>query len=436
MQAIQQRITILGLWVWFIAALFFLYEFFLRTFVGSIAHQVIADLHLTIEQFTLIGSAYYFAYAAMQMPVGVLADKFGVKLNMIVATLACAAATFLFAHSTGFASAVLGRVLMGLGSSFAFVCLLVIASNWFPRQYFAFFAGASQFIGTMGPVLAGGPLITWLVDTHTNWRIALSGIALFGLVLSILSLLFVKDKPKGAKKRLLFLSKTEPILFRLKHLFKTPQTWVVALYSATNYVSIAAIAAVWGTDFLQAKGLPQQSAAYMISIAWIAYAIGCPGFGFLSDLSRRRKPYFILCALLGLMSTLLIIYAPIHAMWQYEALFFMLGLAATGQNLGFAAIAEHNAPDVKASALGLNNGVIVLLGAILPLLIGAVITHVSHGGNADHLSVLDFQYGLAFLPLMYVIALVLSLFFFKETYCRPQNEMLILGGENSSPRGH
>ena len=289
------------------------------------------------------------------MPVGILADKFGVKKIMIFATLTCALATFLFAHSHSFTEAILARFFMGFGSSFAFVCLLVIASNWFPKRFFGFFAGVSQFIGTMGPVLAGGPLISWLIDSHTSWRFALSSIGAFGIILAVLSLFFVKNKPRGGQNTLLFLSKDEPITTRLKRLFKTKQAWVVAAYAASVYVSIAVMAAVWGTDYLQAVGLPQKSAAYMISIAWIAYAIGWPGFGFLSDLTKRRRPFLILCALLGLISMSLILYGHFTYESVYEALFFTLGLAATGQNIGFAAIAEHTSPNIKASALGLKS---------------------------------------------------------------------------------
>lgn len=426
MHTLDQKIKAIGLFIWFIAAIFFLYEFFLRTFVGSIAHQLIQDLHLNVEQFTLIGSAYYLAYGIMQMPVGILADKFGVKKIMIFAMLTCALATFLFAHSHSFTEALLGRFFMGFGSSFAFVCLLVIASNWFPTRFFGFFAGASQFIGTMGPVLAGGPLVSWLIDTHTSWRVALSFIGIFGVILAVLTLFFVKNKPKGGKDTLLFLSKTESIWIRLKRLFKTKQAWVVAVYSASTYVSISVMAAVWGTDYLQAVGLSQKTGAYMISIAWIAYAIGCPGFGFLSDLTKRRKPFLILCSVLGLVSVSLILYGHFRSDAIYEILFFMLGLAATGQNIGFAAIAENATPDTRASAMGLNNGLIILSGAILPLVVGYLISSSSGVTSAQNIPLHSFVFGLSLLPVIFLISLVVSVFFFKETYCKPQKGLIVL----------
>ncbi|MFQ6275003.1 MFS transporter [Coxiella burnetii] len=133
----------------------------------------------------------------MQIPVGVLADKFGVKLIMIFAVLVCVVATWLFAQSTGFGFAFFSRFLMGFGSSFAFICLLVIAVTWFPRRYFGFFAGTSQFIGTMGPLLAGRPLVFFLSKTHGNWRLVLSLIASFGVLLALLILFIVRNKPRG-----------------------------------------------------------------------------------------------------------------------------------------------------------------------------------------------------------------------------------------------
>jgi MFS family permease len=422
----DQKIRVIGVFIWAIAAIFFLYEFFLRTFVGSIASQLIPDLHLNIHQFTFIGSAYYLAYGLMQMPVGVLADKFGVKKIMIFATMACALSTLLFAQAHSFTEALLGRFFMGFGSSFAFVCLLVIVSNWFPKRFFSFFAGISQFVGTMGPVLAGGPLVSWLKYSHINWRYALSSVGAFGIALSLLTFFFVKNKPKSKAGSLLFLAKREPITLRLKRLFKTKQAWVIAVYSAAVYVSIAVLAAVWGTDYLQSVGLTQSNSAYIISIAWIAYAIGCPGFGFLSDLTKRRKPYLILCAVLGLGSTMLMLYGHFTSKGAYEALFFTLGLAATGQNIGFAAIAEQSTPNIKASAIGLNNGLITLSGAVLPPIIGGLISFSSGSNNAQHVPLHSFVFGLSALPIVCLASLLVSVFLVKETYGKTQKGLTVL----------
>lgn len=407
-----------ALLIWSIAVLFFLYEFFLRTFVGSIAHQIIPELHLSIEQFTLVGTAYYIAYGTMQIPVGMLTDKFGVKAVMVFAALTCAVATFVFAHSTGFVSAALGRFFMGLGSAFAFVCLLIIVSSWFPRRFFGFFAGFSQFIGTMGPVLAGGPLIAYLADSHNSWRSVLYAVSVFGVVLALLSLLYVKNKSRTDRTILRPLNHKDTAKTKLLRLLKTKQAWVVASYSATVYVSIALMAAVWGTEYMQSRGLTQENAAFMLSVAWIAYALGCPILGMLSDVIKRRKPILVLCSALGLICICFIVYGQLQ-IWEYELAFAGLGLAATGQNVGFVAITEHTDSGIRATALGLNNGMITLAGGTLPLVVGWFISRAAHG-NATHLTSADFEYGLSALPVVLFVSLLISLFLFKETFCKPQ----------------
>ncbi|WP_264774251.1 MFS transporter [Coxiella burnetii] len=418
----KSPISFLGLIIWLIAALFFLYEFFLRTFIGTVAHQIIPDLHLTPESFALIGSAYYIAYAIMQIPVGVLADKFGVKLIMIFAVLVCAVATWLFAQSTGFGFAFFSRFLMGFGSSFAFICLLVIAVTWFPRRYFGFFAGTSQFIGTMGPLLAGGPLVFFLSKTHGNWRLVLSLIASFGVLLALLILFIVRNKPRGGEQALIYLKRPQGLSQSLKLLFKNSQMWYIAFYSACVYASIVVLGAIWGTDYLEARGLTQRLAADMVSLAWFGFAVACPLLGAFSDIARRRKPTLIFCSLLGLLSTAIITYVPIHEHWIYGFLFFLIGMAASGQNIGFAIISEHSSLTTRAFGLGLNNAMIILLGAIIPPLISLFID-VSHGA---HLTASDFIIGFSFLPALSVISFFIAAFLIKETYGKPQREPIVL----------
>lgn len=419
------KISSLGLFIWLLGAIFFMYEFFLRTFVGSVAYQIIPDLHLNTKSFATLGTAYYITYAIMQIPVGLLTDKLGVKLVLAIATFACAMATFLFTHSTGLVTALISRALMGLGSSFAFVCLLVILINWFPRKYFGTLSGVSQFIGTMGPMLGGGPLIALISSHHEGWRQALTAIAYVGIALSILVILFVKNKPKNGAQRLVLLQSDRPIMTSLKILACNRQAWYIAAYSAAIYISIALLGAIWGTDYLQARGLTQGHAAGMISLAWLGYAIGCPLLGVVSDFIRKRKPALVGCAITALLVTSSLIFLPIKLnLADYSVLFFMLGIAAGGQNIGFAIMAEHVDKKTKATALGLNNAAIMFTAGILPTIVGYSIYASSHGSN--HLTPHDFQAGFCIMPVLCIIALLISTFLIKETFCKPQKDKIVL----------
>lgn len=421
----RSPISALGLFIWSLTALFFLYEFFLRTFVGSLAHQVIPDLGLSAERFAMIGSAYYLTQGIMQVPVGLLTDKFGVKVILVFACLVCAAATFLFASSTGFTSAFISRALMGFGSSFAFVCLLVVAGTWFPRRFFGFFVGLSQFIGTMGPLLAAGPLIAFMTQAELSWRDALHVVAVVGIVLAVLMLLFVKNKGRDPQDKHIVLKQTPELSSRLSQLFSNKQAWCVAAYSATIYASMALLGAIWGTEYLQVRGLSQAEAANIISISWLGYAAACPILGVFSDIAKRRKPILIFCALLALVATSGIIFLPETHFWLFGLLFFSLGIAAAGQSLGFATISEHVSPESRASALGLNNGAIMLFSAVIPPITSYFISR-NASTEFGQFNVNDFTLGFMVMPVLSFIALMIAWFCIDETFCKPQKEMITL----------
>ncbi len=411
-------ISLRGLVIWLLAALFFLYEFFLRTFIGSVAHQIIPDLKLNAETFAIIGAAYCISYGVMQVPVGILTDKFGIRIILTSATIICAGATFLFAHSSGFSSALISRLLMGFGSSFAFVCLLIIAATWLPKRYFGFFAGASQFIGTIGPILAGGPLVSMMIASHQSWRNMLTLVSVLGTALAMVILVVVKNRPKERQQGPAFSKQLSPLKHRLIKLIKNLQVWHVSIYSATVYVSMAFLGVIWGTEYLQAQGLSQTRAADIISLAWLSYAISCPLLGALSDLMQRRKPILIICALLGILISLAITYLPLtHIKLGYALLFIGLGIAASGQSIGFATIAEHTDLGTKGTALGFNNGMISLFIAIIEPLASYFI-YWSARSHTGHLTVSDFRVGFIFMPILYCIAFSTAVFFVKETYCR------------------
>lgn len=420
----KSPISALGLIIWGIAALFFLYEFFLRTFIGSVAHQVIPALHLNAVQFAAIGSAYYVTYGAMQIPVGILTDKFGVKKVMLFATLICSASCFLFAASTGFKLAFFSRMLMGFSSSFAFICLLVIAATWFPMRFFGFFAGLSQFIGTMGPLLAGGPLVSMMKSRDESWNTVMTQVGVFGLFIMLLVLFVVRNKPRDGEQALIYLQHPLPLSMRLFRLFKNKQAWLVAAYSACIYISIELLGAIWGTEYLQSRGFTQEIAADIISVCWLGYAIGCPMLGALSDIARRRKPVLVFSGIIGLIATGCITYLPTQHYLIYSILFFLLGIAAAGQNVGFVTISEHVDTTLRATALGFNNGAITLTSALTPPLISYFIMISSHGSTI--LTPSNFITGFTVMPILYLLSLLISIYFIKETYGKPQKEMIKL----------
>ena len=146
----------------------------------------------------------------------------------------------------------------------------------------------------------------------------------------------------------------------------------------------------------------------------------------ISDITLKRKPYLILSAAIGLIATLWIIYVPLHSKTLYGLIFFSLGVAASGQNVAFATIAEHVGISIKATALGLNNALITLFNAFVPLMVGVIVSLSASKHHRIDLLTHDYIQGLIIMPIMYFMALIISCFFIQETFCKLKKENIVL----------
>lgn len=291
---------LIGIVSWLVCAVFFCYEFLLRTVLGTFQAPIVSDLLLTPISFALLSStAYLVVYSAMQVPVGLIADRFGLKKSLMIGTLLCAVSTLAFAFTYQFKTAVGARMLMGLGSSFGFICVLMAVYDWMPKKHYGLFIGLSQFIGTIGPIAAAGPLDSIAASGDVHWRtifIALSGVGLF---LFVLAVFFVRNNTQCTEGFRIILRHT-PIMKALKTLFSQKQAWYIALFSAAVYFPLEYLSENEGKNFLVLKGFTPLYAAYMITLGWFGYAIGCPLLGYISDRVKRRKTVLNFAAVLGL----------------------------------------------------------------------------------------------------------------------------------------
>jgi MFS family permease len=406
---IVNHVTFFSLFIWFLAAFFFLYEFFLRTILTNLVHELLFSLKITVEQLSFIDVAYCITYGIMQIPVGILVDRYGVRLALSFAVFVCAFGVMLFSFAHGFYLAFFSRLLIGLGSSFAFVCLLLITLNYLPKKYHGTFFGFSQLLGAAGPLIAGAPLVLMLRHTHDNWRVVLLMAGLIGVVLMFLVAFFVKDRAQ--KYRLHDVCQTIPCIIKEAiGLLQRLRIWWIVLYSATIYVSLALLGTLWGTTYLETRGIHMVHAAFITSMIWLGLACGCPILGFISDLLKRRRPVLIFCAVFGIGISAAIVILPIRHQLILLFLFFSLGFAGAGQSVAFITMAESVGESLKGTALGLNNaGISFAIATVVPT-VGFLIEHSMRAGRIPVFQVHDFILGLTIMPILYTVSLLVAVF--------------------------
>lgn len=420
----MKKISLIGLFIWGLASFFYLYEFFLQVFLSTISGQIMQEFQLDASDFSIMNAGYFLPYSLMQIPVGILVDRFGARRLLTIAVAAAATGVFWFSRISTFEMGFISRFFMGFGSSFAYVSLLVLALNWFPKKHFGLMVGLANFLGATGPFLAGGPLSLLLRFFHQDWRLILVYISILGFVLSVCIGFFVRNAPGRKKEAIIHLDPyKEKLSIRLKLLAKNPQAWAVVLFSGLVYVSLPLLGAYWGTGYLISRGLHQTIAATLSSFLWIGFAIGGPLTGKISDQMKRRKPVLIFCSFLGLIGSLCILFIPTNEFIFLAAFFLMMGFASAGCSPAFASISEHVQGSVQATAIGFNNSMITFFAAIFPPIVGFLIEKGVH--EKTHLyTTAQYETGLILMPIFYGLSLVFSLFLIRETYCRSQHEVV------------
>jgi MFS family permease len=415
------QFTLKGFTVWGVCALFFLYEFFLRTVIGTFQQPIMNDLQISSVQFSLLStSMFLLVYGLMQIPVGLIADNIGLKKSLITGNALCIISAFGFAYSVDYSIASFFRLLMGFGASFGFICLLLSVHDWMPGKYVGLFIGLSQFIGTLGPFFAAGPLDSLTDSAGLSWRTVFIYLGIFGSILLVLVIACVENNQLKTNKYII-LRKPENFRKSVRRLFVRVQPWYIAFTSTCLYFSVEYLSENEGKLFLSLKGIDKHFAAYIISISWLGYGIANPFLGFLSDFIKRRRAIVLGAAICSVISILTIIYSNNKS--SLIIAFFFLGSSAAAQSIGIATISEQFKKQFVAVGFGLHNAIIIIISAINAPLIGLIIDYTK---TSEHPSLIDYQFSFISLIIISFIGLTLAKFFIKETYCKSAVDFTIL----------
>lgn len=411
----------LPIFICVLAAMFYLYDFVLQVSPGIMTNELMRDLHLDAAGLGAMAAFYYYAYTPMQLPAGLLYDRFGPRRLITIAILICAAGAFFFGHAHTTTFAATGRFLMGVGSAFSFIGALLLVSRWFPPQHFALIAGIVQLMSAIGAITGEAPLAAAVAQW--GWRHTIIWTAFFGVFLAILVSLIVRDGPSDLLYKNKKTENNQGELSRLRQVCINRETWLTAIYSFAIWAPIVAFA-LWGVPFLVAAyGLSIQMASMACSMMWLGIGIGSPLLGWWSDYISRRCMPLSLCGVLGVISIALVIYLPEMSLPWLFVLLFVFGMASAGQSLAFGVVKDNNCPTQAGTAIGFNNMATVAGGALFQPLIGILLrahsTGTMHGGVPVY-STSDYHWALLALPLCYLLSAVISAWFMRETHCQHQ----------------
>lgn len=407
-----------------LGAIFYSYEYFLRISPSVMSAELMQHFKISATVFGGVSAFYYYSYVPMQVPVGMLMDRFGPRRLLTLACAICVGGTYLFVASDSLTLAALGRFLVGFGSSFAFVGVLKLATIWLPPSQFAFFVGLSSALGTAGAI-TGDILLTRLVHVM-GWRDTVFLSAALGIVLVLLLWFIVRDThiithKKGLKVRH---QRASSFVRELIVILSNPQMWIVGLIGCCIYLPTTVFGELWGILYLEhGRFLMPVQAGIGVSALFLGYTIGAPLIGGLSDLLKTRRKLLLIGALISTVLMTILLYVPDLTRIQIYILLFALGIAYSAQALVFVISRELSAKGFAGTAIAVTNMMVMLGGMFFQPLIG-VLLDFSWGAGAPlttHLhkynvyDIIDYQFALSIIPAGIFLAFILT-FFLKETY--------------------
>lgn len=412
-------------WVWFLGAFFFFVDYVLRVSPSILTPTLMQQFQTSAFTIGGFSAFFYYAYISMQIPVGILVDRFGPARLLMLSAFICAGSTYLFASMTNIPSGLISRLLMGFGASFAFVGTLKLVSLRFQANQFAFFAGLTQAMGMLGAMVGQGPM--GYIYQSLGWRTSLYGLSILFIVLAFLMIIFLDDKPANSLHRssdsLDDPNHTSPSLPQwdsLKTILTDRQIWLNCLFIGLLYAPSACFGEQWGASFLSlSQGISIEAAGQETGMMFIGLAIGCPCLGWLSDRLGRRLFVMRLSAAACFILLISILYAssipgmPILTPKCYTILLFIYGFFNGGIVISYALASETSPPKLTGITLGIVNMASVIVGALLIPFVGFILDCLWEGQISNSLRLFelkDYQLAFAPLPLGFLIALAISVF--------------------------
>ncbi len=389
--------------IWFVAGLFYLFEFIHRVVVSVMIPELCESFQVGSALLSSLSAAYFISYALAQVPVGILIDRYGTRILLTLAAIAITLSTFAFALTTNISVANYSRVIIGLGSAFAFVGCLKLASTWFPAHKFAFIVGLTNMFGVLGAIVGGAPT-SYAVNT-LGWRYTMLSVGVIGAILSAILWFVIRDNMHSATQKI---SKRDNILHNLSEVIQNKQTWIIAIFASAMVAPIVTYSELWGVTYLCCSyNIERTVAAQISTITFIGIAIGGPTIGWLSDYFRNRTLFMAIGLLGALLSIATILLKPSLPISVIFLLHICFGFFTSSMLLCFTLNAEEAKPKIRATTVALTNCIIMLAGAGLQMISGILLEQTNN------------NFSISFIPMLscYILAIVCFMFI-KEPPCK------------------
>ncbi len=368
--------------IWVVGLSVYVLAVFHRTSLGVAGLLAAERFDISAAQLSTFTVVQLTVYAAMQIPVGVLLDRFGSKRLMLTGLLLMSGGQLWFAVAGSFPVGVAARVMLGAGDAMVFTSLLRLVAVWFRVKQAPFITQLTGMIGQLGAVAAATPLAAALATF--GWTRSFATAGGVGLVLSVGLLVVVKDSPyRGeAVERI----KVRALARTLAEVWGNPGTRLGLWVHFSSQFGATVFTMLWGYPFLLAEGVaPRTASLVLVVMTFTAMAAGPVVATFTARMPYRRSQLVLgIVAVIATTWAVVLLWPGPAPTWLLFGLAIVTAVGGPGSMVGFDLARTFHPSTHLGRATGLVNigGFTASLLAIA--LIGVVLDHLAPGGPAEY----------------------------------------------------
>ncbi len=350
----------------------YLMVYFHRVSPAVVAHELTNAFCISGTSLGLLASAYFYPYAIMQVPVGLLSDSWGAKRTIILFSLIASLGAIWFGLSADFKIAILSRVIVGFGFSAIFVATMCILAEWFRMEELARISGVLLAIGGLGWFSATTPLA--LLTERFGWRTSIISVGIISAIITLLIWLVIEDRPskKGFKdvgdKDCHSRKEPRHLAEDLKIISKDKSFWAIAIWFTMRGGALFGFFGLWAGPYLtDVYKLSKSTAGSVLSTIAFAMIFISPLVGHLSDktLASRKKVLLSTSILNCVCWLVMLIFFESLSIPYLFVLFFLMGVTISSVGtLAVVTAKELFPPEIAGTSMGAIN-LFPFIGAVI-----------------------------------------------------------------------
>lgn len=404
------KTVIIGIVIWFIAALFYALDYFQHSSPAVLLLPIATSMHIDVRTVAGIMAIYWPFYALAQIPAGWLLDRYGAKWVLSIACMIMSIGILMFTWQPIVLTMWLARVIVAIGSAFAFLGTLKVASDVLPKSIFPIAVGITNTVGSISGIFGQVLLSHGIV--HLGWQGALQFVGYVGIIYSFVLYIFMPAKQAASTPS----SVSRKLSIQYLHVLKSKHLWFVALYAGIMVGTVLyAFSELYDVVFLQyTYSLTAVKAASISSTIFVGIAVGGPSHGIIVRLLGDKKRWMLMAnvATIIVFSTIVLTPANQLNITFLYLLYFLLGFFVSSMLLAFAVVNDIFATEVQGTVLAFTNMIISIGGVFFQNLVAYVTTWINGGDikviHNPHVFVLSFVFLLCFLVLSFFLLLLID----------------------------